>query len=201
MKTIKPARRKPSPDTVAAALTQLDVHCVTWTGKVSGVRLAKRPAALLASLAEQDEARLRPGIIPLLLRHPDLATVVPEAIKQVSPRRRNVLKLYYTAALLLQQKYAARLKQFLGQSAPLTDWYSIELGVPIRGDPDTRLRILARQQRERSGLALNWLGTYEHAAERFLRHLEFHELDRINRRADALNAEAVDVIDYQTNCV
>lgn len=172
MKNLKPIPRKPSPDTVAAALAQLDVHFVTRTGKVSGTRLAKRPVALLASLAEQDEARLRLGIIPLLLRHPDLAPVVPDAVKRLSPRRRDVLKLYYTAALLLQQKYAARLEQFLGLSSTLIDWYSGELGVPVQGDPDTRLRILARKQRERSGLALNWLGTYEHAAECFVRHLD-----------------------------
>ena len=172
MKTLKAIKRKPSPDTVAAALTQLDVHFVTHTGRVSGVRLAKQPVTLLASLAEQDESRLRLGIIPLLLRHPDWATLVPQAVQQVSPRRRDVLKLYYTAALLLQQKYAARLEQSLGVFAPLTDWYSDELGVPVRGDPDARLRILARKQRERSGLLLNWLGTYEHAAERFVRQLD-----------------------------
>lgn len=172
VKTRKLPKRKPSPATVAAALAQLDVHFVARTGKVSGVRLAKHPVALLASLAEQDEARLRLGIIPLLLRHPDLAAVVPESVKRVSLHRRDVLKLYYTAALLLQQKYAVRLEQFLGRSVPLTDWYSAELGVPVHGDPDIRLRILAREQRERSGLALNWLGTYEHAAERFVRQLD-----------------------------
>lgn len=172
MKALKPTMRKPSPDTVAAALTRLDVHFVTRRGKVTGTRLANQPTVLLASLAEQDEARLRLGIIPLLLRHPDLATVVPDAVKRLSPRRRDVLKLYYTAALLLQQKYAARLEQFLGLSSTLIDLYSGELGIPQRGDPDARLRILARKQRERSGLALNWLGTYEHAAERFVRHLD-----------------------------
>ncbi len=172
MKGFKPNKRKPSPDTVAAALAQLDVRFVTRTGKVSGLRLAKRPVVLLVSLAEQDEARLRLGIIPLLLRHPDWATLVPEAVQQVSPHRRDVLKLYYTAAMILQQKYAARLEQSLGRFAPLTDWYSGELGVPISGDPDARLRILARKHRARSGLALNWLGTYEHAAERFVRQLD-----------------------------
>ena len=175
MKTLKPTKRKPSPETVAAALAQLDVQFVTRTGKVSGVRLAKQPVALLASLAEQDEARLRLGIIPLLLRHPGLATAVPKAVRQVSPRRRDVLKLYYTAALLLQQKHAARLGKSLGLFVPLPDWYSGELGVPVRGDPDTRLRVLARKQRERSGLALNWLGTYEHAAERFVKQLDLSQ--------------------------
>lgn len=175
MKMSKPAKRKPSPDTIAAAMTQLDVQFVTRTGKVSGVRLAKRPVALLASLAEQDEARLRLGIIPLLLRHPGLATAVPKAVQQVSPRRRDVLKFYYTAALLLQQKYAARLEQSLGLIVPLPDWYSDELGVPVHGDPDTRLRLLARKQRERSGLELNWFGTYEHAAERFIRQLDLSQ--------------------------
>ncbi len=171
----KPIKRKPSPDTIAAALAQLDVRFIARTGRVSGLRLAKRPVALLASLAEQEEARLRLGIIPLLLRHPEWAGLVPAAVRQVSRRRREVLKMYYTAALLLQQKYAIRLEQSLGQLAPLTDWYSTELGVPVHGDPDTRLRILAQQQSERSGLALNWVGTYEHAAERLVRQLDVSE--------------------------
>lgn len=175
MKAIKPTRRKPAPDTVAAALTQLDVHFVSQPGRVSGVRLAKQPVRLLASLAEQDESRLRLGIIPLLLRHPEWATLVPQAVRKVASRRRDVLKLYYTAAMLLQQKYAARLEQSLGSFASLIDWYSGELGIPVRGNPDVRLRILARRQRERSGLALNWLGTYEHAAERFVRQLDLAE--------------------------
>ncbi len=173
MRTNKRTRRKSSPDVAAAALAQLDVHFVTWTRPVSGVRLAKNPVTLIASLAQQEEARLRLSIIPLLLRHPEFAAVVPDATRQLSPRRRDLLKLYYTAALLLQQKYAVRLLQLLGPSEPMTDWYSRELGIPVRGDPDTRLRILARKQRERSGLALNWLGTYEHASERFIRHLHF----------------------------
>ncbi len=171
----KPIKRKPSPDTIAAALAQLDVRFIARTRRVSGLRLAQRPVALLASLAEQEEARLRLGIIPLLLRHPEWAGLVPKAIRQVSRPRRDVLKMYYTAALLLQQKYAIRLEQSLGQLAPLTDWYSNELGIPIRGDVDTRLRILARKQSERSGLALNWVGTYEHAAERLVRQLDVSE--------------------------
>ncbi len=140
-------------------------------GRVLGTRLAKQPVVLLASLAEQDEARLRLGIIPLLLRHPDWAPLVPAAVKRLSPQRRDLLKLYYTAAMLLQQKYATRLEPFLGRPAPLADWYSDELGIPTRGDPDTRLRILARRQREWSGLALNWLGTFDHVVDRFVRHL------------------------------
>jgi len=165
-------KRRPSPDTVAAALAQLDVPWVIRTRKVSGAPLAKRPVALLVSLVEQDEARLRLAIIPLLLRHPAWASLVPEAVRRVSPHRRDVLKLYYTAAVILQQKYAARLAQFLGPLTPLTDWYSRELGIRVRGEPAARLRALARQHRARSGLALNWLGTYEHVAERFVRQLD-----------------------------
>jgi hypothetical protein len=172
MKTFKPARRKPAPDTIAAALTRLDVHWVSQSGRVSGVRLAKQPVQLLICLAEQDEARLRLGIIPLLLRHPEWAPLVPQAVRQITSCPRDVLKLYYTAAMLLQQKYVTRLEHSLGSFAPLTDWYSRELDIPVQGNPDARLRILARRQRQRSGLALNWLGTYEHAAERFIRQLD-----------------------------
>lgn len=150
----------------------LDAHFVTGSRKVSGARLANQPTRLLASLVEQDDARLRLGIIPLLLRHPTLAVFVPEAVRRVAPRRRKLLKLYYTAAVMLQQKYASRLEPLLGAVIPLSDWYSEELGIPANGTPETRLRKLARKHREWSGLALNWLGTYEHAAERLVQHLE-----------------------------
>ncbi len=160
--------RKPSPNTVTAALAALNVHFVMTPRQTRGTRLAKQPVVLLASLAEQEEARLRLGIIPLLLRHPDWAPLVPAAVQRLAPRKRKLLKLYYTAAMLLQQKYAALLESFLGPFAPLTDWYSAELGIPTRGEPEARLRALARRQREQSGLALNWLGTYEHAAGRFI---------------------------------
>ncbi len=165
-------KRKPSPDTLAAALARLDVPFVLYDGNVSGVRLAQHPGALLAGLAEQADARLRMAVIPLLLRHPQLAEIVPQAIRESPPRSRLALKIYYSAAMLLQTEYAQRLEQLFGQMTRLPDLYSQELGIPTDVDAKTRLQALASRHRESTGLALNWVGTYEHAAQRFILHAE-----------------------------
>ncbi len=164
--------RKPSPDALVAALAQLDIDFVMCASKVSGARLASRPATLLAGLAQQDEARLRLSIIPLLLSHPDFASAAPEAVRQLDPRRREYFKLFYTAAVFLQIKHADRLRLLVSDATPLVDWYSKELGIRESSNPDAGLRALGEKHRHRSGLALNWLGTYEHALERFVRHLQ-----------------------------
>ncbi len=162
----------PSPDALAAALERLDVPFVTHRANVSGEQLSRRPGILIASLIEEDDARLRVGIIPLLLRHPDFARLVPAAVTSLPVRKRVFLKIYYTAAVILQRKYAARLGGLFGVISPLPDLYSQELGIPTDVDVDVRLRGLAVKHRDASRLALNWLGTYEHAVERFLKHAE-----------------------------
>ncbi|MBI4789309.1 MAG: hypothetical protein HY782_19940 [Chloroflexi bacterium] len=164
--------RKPSPDTLAAALARLDVPFVMSNARGSGAYFANHPTTLLASLVAQADARLRLSIIPLLLRHPQFAALVPRAVRKVSPRRRKILKIYYTAAMLLQSKYAAPLGRLFGYSSPLPDLYSRELGIPQEGDAEMRLQALARKHSVTSALALNWIGTYEHAAKRFLKHAQ-----------------------------
>ena len=168
----KSLTRKPSPDTLAAALARLDVSFIMSNGRASGAYLANHPATLLASLSAQADARLRMAIIPLLMRHPQLAALVPRAVRNVLPHRRKILKIYYTAAMLLQQKYAAPLAELFGPLTPLPDLYSRELGVPQDSAAEMRLKALAAKHSETSGLALNWVGTYEHAAERFVKHAQ-----------------------------
>lgn len=171
-KVSKRVIRKPSPDALVAALVQLNVDFVMCDKQVSGARQASRPAALLAGLAQQDEARLRLAIIPLMLRHPEFASSAPDAVRLLDPRRRVYFKLYYTAAVLLQRKHADRLRSVVSDATPLVDWYSKELGIREPCSPDGGLRALDNKHRQRSGLALNWVGTYEHALERFVKHLK-----------------------------
>ncbi len=140
--------------------------------RVSGVRLAARSADLLAGQFQQDEARLRLSLIPLLLCHPEFALAVPQAVRKPDPRRRIYFKLYYTAAVLLQQEHAERLRSSVGLSAPIIEWYSRELGVHAPRNLGERLRVLETKHRKSSGIALNWIATYEHALERYIKHFE-----------------------------
>jgi hypothetical protein len=125
----------------------------------------------LAGLAEQSDARLRLAIVALLLRRPDLADAIPEVVTHLTEPAGTSLKLYYTAAMLLQQKHADELGRLLEVRQRLPDLFSIQLGVPAGGSVEARLQTLAERHRAWSGLTVNWIGTYEHAAERLIRRL------------------------------
>jgi hypothetical protein len=73
---------------------------------------------------------------------------------------------------LLQRQHARRLQTLGASSLPLPDLFSHQLGLPLVASPKQRLAALAARQSQLSNESLNWLGTYQHAAETFLRHLE-----------------------------
>lgn len=131
------------------------------------------PEALLVMLANQPEARLRLAIIPLLLVHPEFAAALPQAKFPLSEGARTTLKCFYTAAMLLQQKHATPLQKLLGERERLPDLFSRELQIPSTGAPNARLQQLAQRHQAISGLVVNWEGTYEHAAKRLIKRLEW----------------------------
>ncbi|MCX6048717.1 MAG: hypothetical protein NT075_26745 [Chloroflexi bacterium] len=116
------------------------------------------------------EARLRLALIPLLLQYPAFAVYTRSVAEQLPQPAQLVLKCYYTAAQLLQQKYLIRLEALFGQSTPLPDLFTAELGLPTWQNPEAGLQALAERQRNLSERAINWLGTYEHGAQRLLTH-------------------------------
>lgn len=154
---------------LVAELDALGVHFLQGAAPAEAGRMT--PGALLAALAASDEARLRLALIPLLLRRPEFTAYVrqaapPDAAAQL------VLTCYYTAALYLQQKYRPRLEKIVGHVPMLPDLFSAELGLPAAPNPDAGLQSLAQRHAALSGKAINWLGTYEHAAQRWLTHIE-----------------------------
>ncbi len=160
-----------SADELVAELNALGLHFVTGGEAITPAR-SLQPAELFAALAQQSDARLRLAIVALLLYRPELAPAVPDALTWLREPAQMTLKLFYTAAVLLQQAYADRLRRLLGQYDSLPDFFSEELGVPVTDSPLARLRRLAECHRALSGLAANWLGTYEHAAERLFKRME-----------------------------
>ena len=64
------------------------------------------PDVLLADLVRQPSARVRAAVLAVLLAHPEYAEAVPTALQQLGPAERRTLRLFYTAAVLLQQEYA-----------------------------------------------------------------------------------------------
>ena len=150
----------------------LDALGVRFLRGGSGAPLCTQPAALLAGLAASAEARLRLALIPLLLAHPEFAHDARSALQQMSPAVAVTFRCYYTAARWLQVKHRGRLTACLGPVRPLPDLFGEELGLVAHTDPDAALRALGARQQALTGRGLNWCGSYEHAAQTWLRQLE-----------------------------
>ena len=167
-----------SADRLVTELNSLDVYFVTG-GETGRSVSPLSPVELLVGLVSQPEARLRLAVIPLLLVHPELAPAVPEALSRLTEREQLTLKLFYTAAVLLQQFHAERLQVLLGRYDLLPDLFVKELGLPTSGDYAVRLNQLGKRHQALSGLTLNWSGTYHHAADRLLKQLSRQYLNQI----------------------
>jgi hypothetical protein len=126
------------------------------------------PTDLIVGLAESSEARLRLALIPLFLRRPDFAQFVVASCQSMALPATLTLHCYYSAAVLLQQKYKDDFVRF----GYLPDLFTKGLNIPQAGSPALRLSQLAQRHAELSGDAINWLGTYEHAAQRLRKHLQ-----------------------------
>lgn len=131
------------------------------------------PAKLISLLAQSVNARVRLSLIPLFLRHPEFSAEAETADESLSPQSgQNVLRFYYTAAVFLQMKYQERLQKIFGVQNRLPDLFSSKLGVLPGKDPNQNLLQLAKRHQILSEHTINWLGTYKHAAERLIKHME-----------------------------
>jgi len=147
------------------ALRSLDVNFIMG-GEREDDSLHKQPVRLIAALAESAEARLRLSLIPLFLEHPEFAAHVRGVAKKLNPPARLTLQCYYSAAVWLEKKYHLH-------GASLPDYFSKELGLHPTNDPEENLRTLAKCHGELSSTRVNWLGTYQHAAQVWQKGLEY----------------------------
>ncbi len=161
-------------DELVGALDSLDVHFLTG-GESSRSARNITPADLLAQLAAQPDARIRLAIIALLLRRPEFALALPSAVEQVKGETQQLLKLYYTAGVLLQRLYHHSLEHLLGAQPLLPNLFGSDLGVSLVSEPHEDLQRLGEQHALLTGLNINWAGTYEYAAQRLIKRLE-HEV-------------------------
>jgi hypothetical protein len=144
-------------DQLTNALRALDVNFIMG-GQSKGESLHKQPARFIAALAESDESRLRLSLIALFLEHPEFARYVRTVARSLRAPARLTLQCYYSAAVWFAQKYRVR-------NVSLPDYFSQELNMQPVADPEVNLRELAKRHRELSGARVNWLGTYQHAAQ------------------------------------
>ena len=145
---------------LANALHTLGVKFIMG-GHEDESHLGRQPVRLLAALAESKESRLRLALIPLFLEHPEFAGHVRMVAKKLDTAARLTLQCYYTAAVWLGKQYQPHKKL-------LPDYFSKELNLSPTDNPAENLRALAKRHQELSGTRVNWLGTYRHAAQRWL---------------------------------
>ena len=131
------------------------------------------PESLLKSLAQSNEARVRLSLIPLLLRRPEFASEAKTVDRELSNSDPQLFfRCYYTSAMLFQQIYNEPLSKYFGSQPKLPDMFSIKLGVTLAQNPEISLIELAKRHEILSGHKVNWIGTYKHATDVWLRHLE-----------------------------
>jgi len=141
-------------------------------GDENGETLRQKPTELIAALAQSKEARLRLSLIPLFLERPEFSAHVSAAAQNLPRAARLTLQCYYSAAVWFQQKHRERLQNLIGNKPTLADIFSRELGLQNTNNPEENLQRLAQRHQELSGEKVNWLGTYQHAAQVWLRGLE-----------------------------
>jgi len=160
-------------------VAELELLGIRYLSRQTAERAAsvRPPAVLLADLIRQPSARVRTAVIAVLLSHPDLAEALPAALQRLSPPERQTLLFFYTAAVLLQQQYASQLQPYVAWQ-PLPDRFAVDLGLPPSAPIRERLAALGRRQRQQTGRAVNWPGTYEQVVRHLLHawELECHDI-------------------------
>ncbi len=135
---------------------------------------ASRPLSsqeLIVGLAQQEDARMHLALIALFLYQPETATAVTESLSFLSEEHQVQLKLFYTAAAVLQPLYSYRLRQFIPAWRSLPDYFMDSLSINAAAPHQTQLRQLGQCHRKLTGIAANWIGSYRYAAERLLTRL------------------------------
>ncbi len=153
-------------------VAELELFGIRYLSRQTDYRAeqVRPPAALLADLIRQPSARVRASAIAVLLSRPECGESINVALERLRPQDQVTLRLFYTAAVFLQQEYALQLQPFLaGRWHWLPDLFSAELGLPAGGTPGEKLAALSREHRRLTQATVNWLGTYEDMAHRLLR--------------------------------
>jgi hypothetical protein len=159
-------------DTLTAELSQLGIRYFTY-GKYDAISQPRPPSQLMAALIRHPSARVRAAVIAVLLAHPEFAVHVPAALQYLSSPERKMLRFFYTAAYLLQQQYACELQRITRSSlSPMPDLFSTQIGLTRAGPPQERLKELALICQRDTNVVINWVGTFEHAAQQLLRRWE-----------------------------
>lgn len=152
-------------DQLVSELWAWDVRFILGTAPNHPPMLS--PVDLIVGLAESMEARLQLSLIPLFLHHPEFSQHAKIASEKLKPNLQLLLKCFYSAAVWLEQRH------LLTNNLP--DLFSKELGILPSENPEENLKKLAKRHQDLSSSKINWLGTYQHAAEIWLKEIELQK--------------------------
>ena len=113
----------------------------TSRGTSERAERVRPPPALLADLVREPSGRVRAAVIAVLLARPHYAEAISDALERLSPMERQTLLFLYTAAHLLQQRYAARSRPHVAWR-PLPDRFAVDLNMPPTATALERLAAL-----------------------------------------------------------
>ena len=113
-------------------VAELRERGVTYLAPSDAVATEPIPSTdgLLVALLDQPDSRLQLALIPLLLRHPELASRVPLLVTEIEPRLAIELQTLYMAAVYLQRLWKTRLGFYLDTSILLPDLFSRQMALP-----------------------------------------------------------------------
>ena len=129
---------------------------------------------LINGLMKQPDSRLQLALIPLFIRHPQLANCVPELSQQLDAELSLELQTLYMAAVYLQRHWKSRFRLYLSDMPLLPDLFSQQLGLPSAEEyfGKTGLHDLAEAWRARSPYPFDRLAALNNTIDLFFEQLK-----------------------------
>ena len=135
---------------------------------------------LIIAILNQPDSRLQLALVPLFIRHPELAEYVPALAQKVTPAQALDLQTLYMAAVYLQRLWLTRLSFYLENISLLPDLYSHQLKLPPADERFGKagLHALAEDWSARSLYPFNRLASLNKTMDLFFEQLKLEKRPR-----------------------
>lgn len=131
------------------------------------------PDQIIAAMMTCGAVRVEYAVIPLVIRRPEFAAAIPEAIANLPSEFAERLRRHYTAAVYLQRMYLPALELYLGRKPFLADLFSAAMNLP---SPDEYYgEIGLREMISRLPPPINWWHSYLDPVWMFLSFLSLEK--------------------------
>ncbi len=157
-------------DKFVAELNQLGITYLS-NRLITPAKHLRSPEYILADAIKQPSSRVRTAVIALFLLRPDYAEYVPTALGLLNENQRQLLKLFYTAAVHLQHLFQSDLVTIIGSELVwLPDLFGGDLGISSTLSPQDAIQQLGIKHQEITYSLTNWSGTYKNTVNHLIRY-------------------------------